>query len=85
MYAMCYGTLPIVRRVGGVADTVADSETGFVFDKTSPQALDAALDRGLEAYDQGAERWRRLQQRAMHAEFGWERPAQAYLRVYQTP
>jgi starch synthase len=82
MYAMRYGALPVVRRVGGLADTVSDEETGFVFDEASAEAMESALDRCLDQYEQESASWRRLQQRAMQADFGWERPAKAYLDVY---
>jgi len=82
MYAMRYGTLPVVRRVGGLADTVTDSENGFVFDEASGDAMDDALERSLESYEAQADGWRRLQQHAMEADFAWERPALEYLEVY---
>jgi starch synthase len=82
MYAMRYGALPVVRRVGGLADTVAEGENGFVFDEASPQALEEALERCLDTYAREPFAWRELQSRAMQADFGWERPASAYLDVY---
>jgi starch synthase len=82
MYAMRYGAVPVVRRVGGLADTVADEATGFVFDEPSPQALEDALGRSLDAYQARPGPWRQLQRGAMQADFGWERPAREYLDVY---
>ena len=82
MYAMRYGAVPVVRRVGGLADTVAEGENGFVFDQASPQALEDALERCLETYAEEPIAWRELQGRAMRADFGWERPARAYLGLY---
>ncbi len=82
MYAMRYGTLPVVRRVGGLADTVTDREDGFVFEEASPQAMANALERSLESYEAQSESWRGLQQHAMKRDFAWDRPALEYLEVY---
>ena len=82
MYAMRYGTLPVVRRIGGLADTVTDRENGFVFDDASAQAMEKALERSLESYEAQPESWRSLQRHAMKADFAWERPALEYLGVY---
>lgn len=82
MYAMRYGTLPVVRRVGGLADTVTDRENGFVFDEASAQAMESALERSLDSYEAQPESWRGLQQHAMSSDFAWDRPALEYLEVY---
>ena len=82
MYAMRYGAVPIVRGVGGLADTVTDEETGFVFREASPDALTEGIGRAVRAYERD-EDWRSLQQRAMNADFGWRRPARAYLDLYR--
>jgi starch synthase len=82
MYAMRYGTLPVVRRVGGLADTVTDRENGFVFDEASAPAMEQALERSLASYEAQPQRWHGLQQRAMQSDFAWQRPALEYLGVY---
>ncbi len=90
MYAMRYGTLPVVRRVGGLGDSVIDAGpqgdhphgTGFVFDACSGDALrDAALS-AVDLYRQQPARWRRLQRNAMSVDFGWQRSAREYLQLY---
>ena len=81
MYGLRYGTLPIVRRTGGLADTVADSSTGFVFDEATPAALRRAVERALVARRDPAA-WGALQRRAMAQELSWTEPAQQYLRLY---
>ncbi|HEY6824786.1 MAG TPA: glycogen synthase GlgA [Steroidobacteraceae bacterium] len=83
MYAMRYGAVPIVRGVGGLADTVADEDTGFVFREASPDALAEGIGRAVQAYERG-EDWLPLQRRAMNADFGWRRPARAYLDLYRS-
>ncbi|MBI4216477.1 MAG: glycogen synthase [Chloroflexi bacterium] len=88
MIAMRYGTVPVVRRTGGLADTVADCHqgsergTGFVFVQYTAKALLGALGRALAAFqDQGA--WRRLQLRGMEGDYSWEASARKYEVVYR--
>jgi starch synthase len=82
MRAQRYGALPVVRRVGGLSDTVDDQETGFVFDEFTPQALEVALRRAFDAFP-NRESWERSMRRAMERDFGWERSARRYLELYQ--
>ena len=92
MYSQLYGTAPVVRRTGGLADSVVQatadtlaggSGTGFLFDAASGSALAGALAAAVEMYrgDRGA--WTALQGNGMRQDFGWEQPAAAYARVYQ--
>ena len=92
MYGLRYGTLPIVRRVGGLADTVvdateenlrADRATGFVFDAASVSALDAALQRAADVYTKDRATWDKLQRRAMAQDFSWRGAAMQYLELYR--
>ncbi|HEY9067694.1 MAG TPA: glycogen synthase GlgA [Burkholderiaceae bacterium] len=92
MYGLRYGTLPVVRRVGGLADTVVDATaeslagqraTGFVFDAPSVQALDGALQRAAEVYANDRAAWRRLQSTAMAQDFSWRGAASQYLALYR--
>jgi starch synthase len=87
MYAMRYGTLPVVSRVGGLADTVADLDasahpTGFVFDGSDGAALRAAVGRALDTWHTRPADWRRLQGHAMRRDFGWRRSALQYLALF---
>jgi starch synthase len=91
LYAMRYGTLPVVRHVGGLTDTVMDasewavragSATGFAFRDPSASAMLDCLDRALAFYAHQP-RWRKLQQRAMSREFGWDASARRYLALYR--
>ncbi|MBI2123616.1 MAG: glycogen synthase [Armatimonadetes bacterium] len=81
MYSMRYGTVPIVKRVGGLADTVTDAN-GFIFEDHTAEALVAAITQTLVAFANPA-RWRQLMQTGMRADFSWTRSASDYLRVYQ--
>jgi len=82
MRAQRYGALPIGRRVGGLADTVEDEVTGFLFDDYTPAAFDVAVRRALALF---ADRPARLEHAriAMGRDFGWERSVERYLEVYQ--
>lgn len=87
LYAMRYGAVPVVRRVGGLADTVIDADrgdgaTGFGFDEASTGALVAAVVRSLDVHRRQPERWSTLQHDGMRADFGWDGPARAYLQLY---
>ena len=85
MYGLRYGTVPIVRRVGGLADTVRDAGTeqgnGFVFEMAQPAALQEAIGRAIDLYRQ-RERWRQLMQRGMDEDLSWDGPAQHYMALY---
>ena len=82
MYGLRYGTLPLVRRVGGLADTVADGVSGFSFDVASPQAFAAAVTRVLALRREPA-RWQQMQQRGMAQDLSWRGPARDYLALYE--
>jgi starch synthase len=91
LYGLRYGTLPVVRRVGGLADTVVDASddavrddlaTGFSFDAATPAALDAAIQRAVAAHADPA-RWRQLMLRAMAQDFSWAGAAQKYMGLYR--
>lgn len=83
MRAQRYGVAPIVRRVGGLADTVEDGVTGFVFDPYEAQPLIGAALRGIDTYYNPVE-WRRMIRTAMERDFSWERSVAQYLDVYRT-
>jgi len=82
MYSLCYGTPPVVRATGGLADTVRDEENGFVFEEASAQALLAAVHRACTAWHDGA-RWRQIQLAGMNADYGWPAPARRYAELYR--
>ncbi len=91
MYSLHYGTPPVVRRTGGLGDTVVDttpqtiedgSANGFVFGPAEAAALGEALERAIEAHADSA-LWRRLQRTGMAQDFGWKRSARAYLALYR--
>lgn len=82
LHAQRYGAVPVVRRVGGLAETVTDGLNGFVFGEYSIPALADALGRALEARRDGA-RWAALVERAMRQDVGWGRAVGGYQNVYR--
>jgi starch synthase len=90
LYSLRYGTIPIVRRTGGLADSVVDATaetvhhgvaTGFVFDDYTPDALISTVGRAIFAYRDPV-LWRSLQSAAMRADFSWDRAAVQYRTLY---
>lgn len=89
LYGMRYGTVPVVHRVGGLADTVHDADeatgapaTGFTFDQASAASLVAALRRALQAFGQ-APRWAELMFAGMNQDLSWDGPARQYMALYE--
>jgi starch synthase len=81
MRAQRYGAVPVVRRVGGLSDTVEDGVTGFVFGDYEPRSLEGAVRRALEAYrDRGA--WEELARAGMARDFSFERGTREYEGAY---
>jgi starch synthase len=81
MRAQRYGTIPIVRAVGGLQDSVRDGVTGFLFRDYSPAALDERVRQVLERFaDQAG--WRTLIRQAMTQQFGWDQPTVQYENAY---
>ena len=90
MYSLRYGTLPLVRKVGGLADTVVDASeanlaagtaTGFVFTEPDADAFGEALERALHLWPD-SDAWRQMQVTAMAQDFSWEGRAREYLALY---
>jgi len=92
MYSQRYGTIPIVRKTGGLADTVVDalpeslanhSATGIVFQEAHAGALLEAIKRALLLYSNHAA-WQQMQTNAMRKDFSWHRSAEQYLALYDS-
>lgn len=87
LYSLRYGTLPVVRNTGGLADSVVDAEqlglgTGFKFDEATSVALFVTLKRAQAAFKQ-PEVWQKMQRTAMGTDFSWEQSATEYQALYQ--
>lgn len=92
LYAMRYGTLPVVRSTGGLRDTVVDATddtlsrgtaTGFMFEGVTRDDMVCCVERALGLYRQPMA-WRKVQRQAMAQHFGWEEPARRYLALYRS-
>jgi starch synthase len=89
MYSLRYGTVPIVRAVGGLVDTVRPYDprngqgTGFLFSDYSPAALLEALTAALAVYRAHPAAWARLQKNGMRKDFSWAHSAAEYVTVYK--
>jgi starch synthase len=90
LYGLKYGTLPLVRKVGGLADTVVDCSleniadglaTGVVFDTFDGAGISAALRRAFALYKRKAD-WKQVQKRGMQQQFGWDAAAAQYMALY---
>ena len=91
LYGLRYGTVPVVRRVGGLADTVVDAgqaaavddnATGFRFGHASVEALEGAIRRAIVRYRQNTQ-WQRLMLRGMAQDFSWSSAAEKYMALYR--
>lgn len=89
LMALRYGTIPVVRKTGGLADTVLDYSSrsgkgnGFVFEGYEPTALLSTITRALKAYQQ-SEVWCRLVDTALRSDFSWTRAAGEYVQLYRS-
>jgi starch synthase len=92
LYSLRYGTVPVVRATGGLADTVTDASdanleagraTGFAFQPYHQRPFREAIDRCLHLYRERPEQWRRVQQTAMRQDWSWGRSAAEYERRYR--
>jgi len=91
LYGLRYGTVPVVRRVGGLADTVVDATaqalaqgqaTGFTFGPATADALAQAVTRAVRLYRQDAA-WRGLMRHGMAQDFSWDHAAKDYIALYR--
>lgn len=91
MYSMAYGTVPVVRRTGGLADTVAEASrenvarntaTGFLFADYRPEALEQALARAVHCYLNDPQSWAQLVETGMSRDWSWTGSAHRYQQVY---
>lgn len=82
LIAMRYGTLPIVRKTGGLADTVIDNETGFVFLDYSADALAQRIEESYDLWNNHSEKWATMVQLAMKSDFTWGKSAKSYVDLY---
>jgi len=91
MIALKYGTIPIVRRTGGLSDTIFDVDTsgkplgeanGYTFDSVEPTAIDDPLRRAIDCWLHNPLRWRQMMVSGMNIDFSWNLPSNKYLDIY---
>ena len=88
MYSMLYGTLPIVRRTGGLADTVEQYNeatgdgTGFLFDSLTPSAIYDTVGWAVYAYYNKKDHIKKMQLKGMKKDFSWDRSVDGYMGIY---
>jgi starch synthase len=92
MIALRYGTVPIVRSVGGLKDTVFDwdysdkpveERNGFAFYHPDYAGIESAMSRALGLWAHSRSLFRQLQQNGMRCDYSWNKPAQHYLNIYE--
>lgn len=89
LYSLRYGTVPVVRATGGLAETVeaydpaTGTGTGFMFGEASGDALLGALRAAITVYREAPDRWRAVQRSGMARDFSWQASARAYVEAYQ--
>lgn len=85
-----YGTIPIVRATGGLAETVSDFNdnnkygNGFSFEEFSVRACKNAIERAIKTYIDTPKEWKELILRAASSDYSWKRPCREYLKLYET-
>ncbi|MGB8252819.1 MAG: glycogen/starch synthase [Anaerolineaceae bacterium] len=88
LIAMRYGCIPVATRIGGLQDTIVDrpdgsGQTGFLAEQVTADAFTVTVQRALHEYKDVAA-WPVLQKRAMRQDYSWSKPAQKYLKLYQS-
>jgi len=83
LIAMRYGSVPVVRSTGGLADTVHDGRTGFTFHEFTAESFWTAVQRALLVHNTDADAWARLRHNGMAANFSWSTSALGYVELYE--
>jgi starch synthase len=83
LISMRYGSVPVVRHTGGLADTVREPVTGFVFHDFNTEELWHALQRAIYVYNTDKPLWKKIQQTGMTADFSWTKSAAGYQQLYE--
>jgi starch synthase len=88
MYSLRYGTIPIARRTGGLADSIVDIDeeegTGILFEQMSGNAIFTAVQRAVSLYHEDIKQISTIRKRGMAVDFSWINSAEDYMKVYET-
>lgn len=91
MIALKYGAIPIVRKTGGLADTIVDVDyslkpleetNGYVFEHPDKPGIESALNRAFDCWFHNSSKWRQLVINGMNIDFSWKKPAEEYIMIY---
>ncbi len=91
LIALRYGSIPIVRKTGGLADTIFDVDfsersfserNGYVFEHPNEQGVDSAIGRACSTWYNNKELWQKVVMQAMRSDFSWEKSAKEYVKIY---
>ncbi|WP_304507411.1 glycogen synthase GlgA [Anaerotignum sp.] len=89
MFSLRYGTVPIVRKTGGLADTISQYQpetkegNGFLFESYDGGGILWALDQALQVYNKGKEEWSHVVRNAMNSNYSWANSASKYIKLYE--
>jgi len=92
LYSLKYGTVPVVRETGGLADTIVDTTpitleagtaNGFSFREYSAEALEDVLERAISTYREDKQTWQQVVETGMQQDWSWDRSAQQYAELYE--
>ncbi len=83
IFSLKYGTLPIVRLTGGLADTIEDGVNGFTFFDFAEDFFFDAVQRAIDVYRHQPDRWKQMMMTAMGQDFSWAKSADKYLEIYR--
>lgn len=84
MIAMRYGAIPLVRKTGGLADSVSDKKTGFVFGPYTKTALARKMEEAITLFHSTTPEWREMRARVMRQDFSWKKQAGKYVELYKS-
>lgn len=83
MIGMRYGAVPLVRKTGGLADTVFDDINGFTFEPPTESAIISCLEKAFHTWFSDHLLWKKLMQKGMTSDFSWSKPSDAYISLYE--
>lgn len=83
LYSLRYGTIPVARFTGGLADTIKDDKTGFLFNDYNPDDLLNALKKAVDLFRNSPDRWKKMMENAMREDWSWKRAAVRYIESYR--
>lgn len=83
LYSLRYGTITVVRNTGGLADTVKNGKTGFIFNNYNPDDLISTIKKAIDIYCNSPEKWKKMMQSAMKEDWSWKKSAKSYINLYK--